>query len=267
MRKSRRVRLGDLRRAYRLTHACRDVGQDPTAWPALLADGLKKLLGSQVIVVGKIELAPGSPPRNHHIVDSGWDSDQHRDQWYRRHLVNHDYQGVETFRRFVEGLSGLKTRSRDQLVGDPEWYRSFEFNEINRAIGLDDLLPSYAPIGDGREIFGFINARPLGEPRFDQSTRRLLNLFHIELGRLLGKSILLDAAGPIGDLPPRLRRTLDCLLDGDSESQAALRLGLSKHTVHEYVIDLYRRFGVGSRRELMAFCHRLGPTGRRESKP
>ena len=42
------------------------------------------------------------------------------------------------------------------------------------------------------------------------------------------------------------------LIEGDSEGQAALRLGLSRHTVHEYVTEIYRRFGGRSRAELMA---------------
>jgi DNA-binding CsgD family transcriptional regulator len=55
-----------------------------------------------------------------------------------------------------------------------------------------------------------------------------------------------------------LRQTLGRLLEGDSEKQAALHLGLSRHTVHEYVTALYRRFSVTSRAELLAFCLRHG---------
>ena len=53
-------------------------------------------------------------------------------------------------------------------------------------------------------------------------------------------------------LAPRLRQTLEALLNGDSEKEAALRLGLSVHTIHEYVNALYRLFGVSSRAELLA---------------
>jgi DNA-binding NarL/FixJ family response regulator len=63
-----------------------------------------------------------------------------------------------------------------------------------------------------------------------------------------------DAIAPA--LPPRLRRTLDCLLDGHDVKGAAKQLGLSRHTVHLYVTDLYKRFGVHSRAELLAHCLR-----------
>lgn len=53
-------------------------------------------------------------------------------------------------------------------------------------------------------------------------------------------------------LPPRLRRTLERLLAGDSEKEAARALGISHHTVHHYVKQIYSRLGVNSRGELMA---------------
>ena len=53
-------------------------------------------------------------------------------------------------------------------------------------------------------------------------------------------------------LSPRHQQTLDLLLAGDAEKQIASKLGLSRHTVHDYVKAVYRRFGVNSRGELLA---------------
>ena len=53
-------------------------------------------------------------------------------------------------------------------------------------------------------------------------------------------------------LSPRLQQTLAALLSGDSEKQAAVRMGVSPHTVHVYVKALYRRYNVSSRAELLA---------------
>lgn len=55
-----------------------------------------------------------------------------------------------------------------------------------------------------------------------------------------------------GELSPRERETLQSLLAGDSEKQAAAKLGVSQHTVHVYVKKLYKKFGVCSRGELLA---------------
>ena len=56
----------------------------------------------------------------------------------------------------------------------------------------------------------------------------------------------------IGKLSPRMLQTLQQLLRGDSEKQAARALGVSPHTVHVYVKAIYRKFGVASRGELLA---------------
>ena len=67
-----------------------------------------------------------------------------------------------------------------------------------------------------------------------------------------------DAGGATSTplLPPRLRRTLERLLAGESDKEIAQKLGISRHTVHEYAGDLYRRFGVSGRGELMAMLLR-----------
>ena len=53
-------------------------------------------------------------------------------------------------------------------------------------------------------------------------------------------------------MSPRLRQTLDLLLAGDGEKQIAGKLGLSRHTEHDYVKGVYRLFGVNTRAELLA---------------
>lgn len=60
------------------------------------------------------------------------------------------------------------------------------------------------------------------------------------------------AAAPPAGLSPRVAQTLERLLAGDSEKEAAARLGLSRHTVHVYVKTLYRHYDVSSRGELLA---------------
>jgi len=57
---------------------------------------------------------------------------------------------------------------------------------------------------------------------------------------------------PLPRLSPRLREVLDLLLQGHSEKQVARELELSRHTVHDYVKELYHRLDVSSRSELLA---------------
>jgi DNA-binding CsgD family transcriptional regulator len=59
-------------------------------------------------------------------------------------------------------------------------------------------------------------------------------------------------ASPTSEISEAQRRVLELLLDGRSEKKVAATLALSKHTVHNHVKEIYKRFDVGSRAELLA---------------
>lgn len=50
----------------------------------------------------------------------------------------------------------------------------------------------------------------------------------------------------------RERETLELLLTGAARKQIAARMGVSLHTVHDYVKAVFKKLGVNSRAELMA---------------
>jgi DNA-binding NarL/FixJ family response regulator len=97
-----------------------------------------------------------------------------------------------------------------------------------------------------------------GVKPFSREEHRLLRLFHVELGRLWKKDAIKKAQDPGSDLPPRLAQTLAELQAGASEKQVSLKLGISRHTVHNYVKALHRRLGVSSRGELLAKARPAG---------
>jgi DNA-binding CsgD family transcriptional regulator len=258
--KSGRVRLSDLRRGDRLIHDCRDVGHDPAAWSAVLVEGLAKLVDAQIAAAGKIELdRSGGPPRTMPMADRGWLSAHDRQTWWHLCVEQQDFRRFSTFHRFASLHGNLITRCREQLSPDGEWYGSDEYNEWNRAFGLDDMIISHVRIERLACLQGFHIYRCMNQPRFGTRVRRLIRLFHDELARHVGTALVTEPAKPFLHLPPRLRQIMDCLLEGDGEKQVALRLGLSRHTVHDYIKVLYRRLGVCSRAEFMAFCLRHRP--------
>ena len=262
MGKSGRVRFAELRKAYRLIHECRDLGDDPTAWPRHAIEQITRLVGSQVGVVVEFRIGgPAEPPGVTVLHDHGWLTPGHRACWYQRDILQREVVRRPTFRQFAALSGTLLTRTREQFVGDAAWYRSAEFEELHRQFGLDDLLASgfWRPVSPC--LFGLVLIRPLGEERHGERERRLVHLFHHELSRHLGTALALEHGGAVAALPPRLRQTLDALLEGDSEKQVAARLGLSRHTVHQYVKALYCRLDVGTRAELMARCLRRRPSG------
>ena len=146
----------------------------------------------------------------------------------------------------------LITRTRGQLVTDLSWYRSVAFDRYYRRGGFDHTLVSAFQVSADGATSIFMLHRPLGERDFSARETRLLNFFHAELGRLIGGPLVAATDSGVDQLSPRLRQTLACLLEGDSEKQAAARLGLSPSTVHQYVTALYRQFAVQSRAQLLA---------------
>ena len=96
----------------------------------------------------------------------------------------------------------------------------------------------------------------LGGPEALRATRPALRLLRELLATL-------EACGRVGGtldrlhqttagLSPRQKETLAHMKGGLSEKEIARRLARSKHTVHCYVKEIYRRFHVRSRSELMA---------------
>src|SRR5262249_50856818 len=139
--------------------------------------------------------------------------------------------------------------------GDRPWYGSAFVAEFRRPARLDDSIYSARMIGDACADGVFL-CRAWGDPAFSEEDREILRLFHLEIAR----QFPLRSEAPKASLPPppdgrwspRESETLALLLTGASEKRIAADLGLSPHTVHDYVKVIYRRLGVASRAEMMA---------------
>ena len=117
---------------------------------------------------------------------------------------------------------------------------------------LDDVLGCDVHLEDGAQL----HVVQRGGARI---TVRLALTFDERSGHTLVVFEQRAKVDPRDDLSPRLLETLQGLLAGHSEKQLAADMGLSPHTIHDYVKALYRRFGVASRAELLA---RVLSTGR-----
>ena len=260
MGKSDLLRVQDVRDAVRLIGDCRDLGSDPGLWFPRMLEGLCRIFGAATATGGE-----------------GWGARPHRPlqpvsafqfglqgRHYERFL---DYLrtigpgGDPTYQRLLDVPGRLVTRTRRQLLSDGEWYRTVVFNDFLRPTHIDHFLASMGQGAAEGAISAIHLDRATGDRDFSPREQRLLNFFHDEIGRLIGRA-LVSATEPSPErLPPRLRQTLACLLEGDSEKQVAARLGLSPTTTHQYVTALYRRFGVRSRAQLLAHVMRRRERG------
>src|SRR5262249_13806966 len=134
-------------------------------------------------------------------------------------------------------------------------FESSEHLAVRRSLNIEDLIFSQRESTGRLTTFSFSVLRPPHDTYFGAREMKLMRLLHDELALLAGNVLSVGEVDPLAKLSPRLRQTLAFLLTGNSEKEIARRMGLSRHTVHEYVGALYRHFRVDSRAALMALCH------------
>lgn len=253
MGKSQRLRVRDVRGVFRLIGECRELGDDANEWQRHLLTELCRLTGSEVGMRSETgRITRGERVAGIRIVmDVGWASAAAADHWRSSVQTDAHWRDPVLRRYFLDRrLSGVW--SMLQLASPAVWQHSRTVREVLLPCGIGDILSSILLSPGSGNLNWLLLTRSLDGRPFDRRECRLLGLFHRELNPLIGSAL----AGPDdpcpSELPPRLRQTLDCLLDGDSEKQAALRIGISRPTMHQYVTALYRHFGVASRAELLA---------------
>jgi DNA-binding CsgD family transcriptional regulator len=255
MRKSDLLRVRDVRDAYRLIGDCRDLGSDPALWQMRMLAGLCQLVGAAVGTAGEgFWTRPAHPIQPLSFYDVGLDAGGRK--LYSAYVREIGPQRDLIFRALADAPGRVLTRTRSAVVSDAVWYRSADFNNYRKPARIDHSLVSLCEVSREPGIAVIALSREVGERDFSPGEVRLLEFFHGELGRLVGRQLVSATEPSPEKLSPRLRQTLACLVEGDSEKQAAARLGLSPTTVHEYVTALYRRFNVRSRGELLAFVLR-----------
>jgi DNA-binding CsgD family transcriptional regulator len=153
------------------------------------------------------------------------------------------------------------TFSRRDLVEDGSWYHAPYVMDVLRTGGCDDWLVSTRTTQVQHLVTALALVRAHTDRPFSKEDSELLDLFHQECSRLF-----LPKGGELDELKrrrlsPRLEQTLDLLLTGAADKEIAERIGISHHTVHQYVKSLFRIFDVSSRAQLISRV--LKPTRRR----
>jgi DNA-binding CsgD family transcriptional regulator len=251
MSKSGRLRLCDVRTVFTIIGECRDLGNDPELWHRRMLEGLAPLFGVVQAAGGEAWWdRPGQPVRPVSAYIATAEPMVH--DAFRAYGQDKAWVDDPILLALKELPAKLITRTRRQLVPDTAWYASNSFRRYRKASRTDHQLVSVFRVSNDGATSMVVLTRRLGESDFSPRDRRLLNFFHGELGQLIGGPLVGATEPSIDRLSPRLRQTLACLLEGDSEKQVAVRLGLSHTTVHQYVTALYRHFSVQSRAQLLA---------------
>ncbi len=249
--------LRRVRDAFRLIGDVRALGSDPSQWRAHMVRGLMTLLEADMVVSSEISFhqSPGhrgsktSPPPV--MRDAGWGV--RRDATVKGGL-GEVWEIREDRAEYRPGdyhvLLGTNAAPESTLPDGQIAVRPRERLVVGEYSLLSQWPLPHAETVDQLVVYRFAPAGP-----FKKADARILRLFHGELGRLWRADAMREARDPAADLAPRLQQTLHLLAGGDSEKQVAYKLGISPHTVHNYVKALHQRFEVSSRGELLALVN------------
>ena len=135
---------------------------------------------------------------------------------------------------------------REERANSEDWIDEHLMNQEvgERIVGVCNL----SPIAESYILVG----RKEGEPPFDASDAERLRTLILDFPRvhhwlMLERGLVAPAKKPFS---PREQEVVRGLLGNEDEGAIADRLGISQGTAHNYIVDIFRNFGVTSRLEM-----------------
>jgi DNA-binding CsgD family transcriptional regulator len=242
------IRVERVRAAVRLVGEVRELGSTTEPGRLHFVEGVLELLGGAIGgVVRDISYGAGLKGGIAAATLAGFDK-QIIDVFQTHHTQGSDFNpfhGAVMKRFAATAPEGMFTSTNSEIVARREWDGSAWINEYVRPARVDHFLGSLRRVGR-TECMGCGFMRAAGDRPFNEEDRELLHLVHLGAGRLF------DDPSARELLPPRAREALDELLTGATDKEIAARLGISPHTVRQYVKSILRAFGVSSRAQLIA---------------
>jgi len=146
-------------------------------------------------------------------------------------------------------------KSRALLVTDAiprkEWKKHW-MSKVLAKHGVGERMVGAYTLSDTAESYFMIDRRP-GEKFFDEKNRTdfydaITSFPRLHYWLFLNRGLVKPAKRP---LSPREQEVVQQLLGPASEIEIAHTLNLKKGTVHNYIVDIYKNYGVNSRYELV----------------
>ncbi len=247
----------EIRAVFRLVNRCCETWDDPETWQSLLLGGVMEILGASCAHLQLIR--PGEPGSLPIIVPIAWRGlDSEGDRLYLESLQSPTRPGMPDLEQ-LSGQNGTHAFTRPMVVSNEVWYASSYFNDYIRPLGLDEFGMSAKPVPRLGGLLTLGGHRGLDAEPIPQRCVALLGTLCEEVAPLVGTRLTIGGQISRAGLTRRQRETLDLLLEGLSEKEVADRLGISRTTVHDYVVKLHRHFDVSSRGELLSYFVKRRP--------
>ncbi len=247
-------RVPQLRALMRLVNEAQEIASGRPERPRHLISGLLRILCADVGgCVTDCDFLPGGRGAFAAVILEGWDST----------TLPALQVLAETGSAFNPGVRGLMQRcpvepgaamaaTRQELVRERGWYGSAFYEAHMGPAQLDHGVFACLRSENPSVVQGLGFYRERKDKPFSEEDRNLLQLFQAECAWMLAPSQPAVDEQLRAGLSPRERQTLDLLLEGLADKEIAERLGISPHTVNQYIKSIFRRFGVHSRTALLA---------------
>ena len=271
------MRTTDVQAILRLVGGAAELWYEPSLQRQFTLDSLCKLLSAKVgacFALGDVLLGGTTPCTAittvglddagqmlfEEYLRSGTPRDQRRQSRHRRRILWRMGRRArlrsgtprDPVMEVLHAIPGrVITLGRRDAIADADWYKGEHYKKLRKplALGPTMYVKIVAPSIERETIV--MLCREEGAEPFTERDAYLIDLCLSEMAWPFTPDMTFTDP-TIENLQPRLKKVMKLLLEGDSEKQVAFKLGLSPHTVHEYVKNLYAELGVSSRGELLA---------------
>jgi DNA-binding CsgD family transcriptional regulator len=239
----------DVRAMVRLLGDVIAAPGDINAKRRLLMDGLCQLIGATAWVWGMAEFDPEKPPAFIGLVHSGFDEER-----FASYIEAINHPAMEAVARpsslelkqrgvhLTRTLRQLDPRSMmENSLAGPLWKKA----------NIGSLMISQRPM-EGGGISALAVYRDLCDIQFNEREAKIAHIVMSEVPWLHFTAFPDQASQDITRLYPRHRTVLNLLGDGWPRKKIAAHLGISENTVHGYVKEIFKHFGVHSQSELLS---------------
>jgi len=244
----------EIRFVFRLLNECREIWADPDAWQQHLLEAARDIIQGPV---GQLQLMrPTREPDRPELIPLAWSGENERAR--RLYFASTDPAErleLPDFSRAVAPAmhGGAAGFTRRMVVPDESWYASRFYREYVAPGGLDEFGAGLGVVPKTGAMMLVGASRSIGAEPIPPVAAATLAILAEELAPMLGTTLALNDQTSMAGLTPRQRETLELLLDGLSEKEAAAEMGVKPSTIHSYVVELHRHFDVRSRGELLSY--------------
>lgn len=239
----------DARAMVRLVADTAAHGQTIIEKKRFLLGGLSRLVRSDAWGWAlSCQMVPGEPQIYVSFVHGGFS-----DERFTRLMAAYDHPqmariGSKIFAE-VERTGGTVTMSRSQIDPAGEGFTG-EVGALWEAADTGHLVLSFTPL-DATSASGVGIFRRLGDPDFTEREISILHVVLTEIPWLHRMGWPEDRGATVPVLAPRARMVLNLLLSGLSRKEVAGQMGISMHTLGDYIKEVFKHFQVHSHAGLM----------------